>query len=63
MISLNGAAARKAVVGDLVIVAAYAEVEEHELEDFKPRLIYVGGDNRIRDRRATVPLQEIQKGA
>ena len=30
MISVNGAAARKAAVGDILIIAAYAELEEHE---------------------------------
>ncbi len=57
MISLNGAAARKAQVGDILIVAAYAGFEEAELADFAPRLVYVDARNRIRDARGAIPLQ------
>lgn len=45
-IQLNGAAARLVHVGDKVIVIAYAEVEEEELEGFAPRVVHVDQDNR-----------------
>lgn len=57
MISVNGAAARKAAVGDILIIAAFAELEESELAGFEPRLVYVDGKNRIRDKRGAIPLQ------
>jgi aspartate 1-decarboxylase len=46
-VSLNGSAARAAVVGDVVIVAAYAIVTEEEAERHRPRLVYLDAENRI----------------
>lgn len=46
-IGLNGAAARKVYPGDLVIIASYAEVEEIELREFKPKLVFVDHNNLI----------------
>ena len=45
-IQLNGAAARLAHVGDKVIVIAYAEFEDSELDGFSPRVVHVDQDNR-----------------
>ncbi|HEC99887.1 MAG TPA: aspartate 1-decarboxylase [Proteobacteria bacterium] len=47
VICLNGAAARKGVVGDLLIVATYALYSEDELAGYRPRLVHVDKDNRI----------------
>ena len=38
-ISLNGAAARRAVVGDLLIIASYAGIEESTLEGYQPVIV------------------------
>ena len=57
VISVNGAAARKAMVGDLLIIAAYANYTELELEKYEPRLVYVDGRNRVKDQRAKIPVQ------
>ncbi|MCG6873242.1 MAG: aspartate 1-decarboxylase [Gammaproteobacteria bacterium] len=57
VVSIMGAAAHRADPGDLVIVAAYAELEEKELAGFKPRLIYVDGRNRMKAGRNFVPVQ------
>ena len=57
MISVNGAAAHKAAVGDSVIICTYAEFEERELLGFKPRLVYVDGQNRITHTRRAIPVQ------
>ena len=46
-IELNGAAARLAVKGDIVIILAYAPVPEDEVMDFQPRLVYVNKENQI----------------
>lgn len=43
--SLNGAAAHKGKVGDLLVVMAFAEVEEGELPHWKPRAITLGDHN------------------
>jgi len=45
VISVNGAAAHKADVGDLLIIAAYATYDEKELKDYAPRLCYVDENN------------------
>lgn len=44
---LNGAAAHKVSVGDLVIVASYAEYEEDEARRLVPTVVLVDGANRI----------------
>lgn len=46
-ISLNGAAARRAMVGDLLIVCTYSEYDEKELEDYRPLVVLVDSSNRI----------------
>lgn len=42
---LNGAAAHLVDPGDRVIVAAYCELEEHEVEDHRPKIVLVGENN------------------
>jgi len=46
-ICLNGAAARLAVKGDLVIILTYTQVAEENLKDHKPKLIFVNEKNEI----------------
>ena len=50
IISLNGSAARRAAVGDLVIIAAFAMVHEDKLDDAEPKLVFVDEHNRIKPR-------------
>lgn len=45
-ICLNGAAARLAQPGDLVIVITYAQYDEADLDDFTPNIVHVDADNR-----------------
>ncbi|MBD5283782.1 MAG: aspartate 1-decarboxylase [Bacteroides sp.] len=40
VICLNGAAARKAQPGDIVIIMTYAQMTPEEARDFKPRVIF-----------------------
>jgi aspartate 1-decarboxylase len=49
-IALNGAAARRAVVGDPLIICAYASYSEGELEGHQPRVILVDEANQPRPR-------------
>ncbi len=44
-ICLNGAAARLAVKGDLVIIITYTQVPEENLADFKPKIVHVNANN------------------
>lgn len=47
VICLNGAAARLVAPGDKVIIMAYANYSEKDLEDYKPRVIFVDDKNKI----------------
>ncbi len=57
IVSVNGAAAHKASPGDLVIICAYATLDEQELADYRPNLIYVDEHNRITRRGDAIPVQ------
>ena len=57
MISVNGAAAHKAGVGDILIIAAYAGYESHELLNFKPKLVYCNEDNTVSHTTNVIPVQ------
>ena len=46
-ICLNGAAARKAHRGDLLIIATYVSMEEKDLKGFSPKLVLVDDKNRM----------------
>ena len=47
-ICLNGAAARKVHVGDIVIIMAYALVTPEEAKNFKPQTIFPDDNNKIK---------------
>src|SRR6516164_901103 len=58
MISLNGSAARRAQLGDLVIIAAFANVDEEELKaGWKPNLVFVDENNVGKGSRDLVPAK------
>ncbi len=46
MICLNGAAAHYVEVGDKVIIMCYAQVDECEATQMKPRVVFVDDDNK-----------------
>ncbi len=46
-ISLNGAAARKAHLGDLLIICTFAPMNEEEVETYVPKVVFVDEKNRI----------------
>ncbi len=46
IICLNGAAAHKVNIGDLIIIASYAHYGEEEAKSLKPKLIFVDANNR-----------------
>lgn len=46
-ICLNGAAARLANKGDIIIILSYCQVEDSEAVSFMPRLVYVNDKNAI----------------
>ena len=46
-ICLNGAAARLAVRGDLVIILTYTDMSDEEARDYKPKIVHVNERNEI----------------
>jgi aspartate 1-decarboxylase len=47
VICLNGAAARRAQVGDILIIIAYAWMDFEEAKNFKPKVVFPTEDNRL----------------
>jgi len=46
-ISLNGAAARKAHLGDLLIICTFAPMNDNEVEAYVPKIVFVDDKNQI----------------
>jgi aspartate 1-decarboxylase len=51
VIGINGAAARLAQEGDLVIICSYGRMEKKEAKKFKPIVLQMDAKNRIRPDR------------
>lgn len=49
MVQMNGAAAHRAKKGDLVIVTSFGLVAEKELKNYKPVIVFVDKNNRVKD--------------
>jgi aspartate 1-decarboxylase len=47
IVCLNGPAARKAVVGDIVIIISYAVMDFEQAKTFKPTVIFPNDKNLI----------------
>ena len=58
IISLNGSAARRAAVGDLVIIAEFAQLDDKDIAGYALKRVFVNPDNRIKEERSTVPVQQ-----
>ncbi len=50
-ICLNGAAARKAEIGDRVIIIAYASMTLEEADNFKPKVVLLDENNEITETK------------
>ena len=59
VICINGAAARNAAVGDHIIIITYANYTEEELKSFKPTIILMDKDNKIKDIKHTNEILEV----
>ena len=53
-VCLNGAAARLAAKGDIIIVLSYCYVEDDETRNFTPKLVYVDAKNAITETKRAV---------
>ena len=49
IIGLNGAAARKGMVGDLIIIVTFGFYPEEELETYHPMIALMDENNRIKE--------------
>ena len=66
VIGLNGAAARRACIGDRIIICAYAQMEFAEAKKHKPTIVLLGASNaidRITDKPTVEEPQAGQHGA
>ena len=57
IVSVNGSAARRASVGDLLIIAAFSQVHEVQLSGFTLKLVFVYEFNCIKEIRSQLPMQ------
>ncbi len=57
IISVNGAAARRAAVGDRVIVCAYVTMDNQQAKNHKPSLVYLNENNEIVRTSKDIPVQ------
>lgn len=57
VISINGAAAHKAGVGDCVIICAYAMMDAAAARTHQPRLVYLDERNRVVRTANTIAVQ------
>ncbi len=53
-ISINGAAARLAAKGDIIIILSYCHVENEEAHHFTPRIVRVDAQNTIIETKREV---------
>lgn len=54
VICLNGPAARHACAGDILVILAYAIVDDRDISEVSQKIVYVDKKNRIIKRRAQV---------
>ncbi len=48
----NGAAALLVAPGDLIIIATFTTLDDEELADFKPKLVFVDEKNHVRETKS-----------
>ena len=53
-VCINGAAARLAQKGDIILILAFCQIAEDEAATFLPRLVYVDNRNRIIETRHVI---------
>jgi len=56
-ISINDTTTHKTSPNNLLIITTYANYNKIELEKFKPQLIYIDNQNRIKDQHNAIPIQ------
>ncbi|MDO6683160.1 MULTISPECIES: aspartate 1-decarboxylase [unclassified Oceanobacter] len=59
MISVNGAAAHMADVGDRIIICTFGNFDEAELATYKPKMVYINADNTASHTSFDIPVQVV----
>ena len=66
IIGINGAAAHLVHPGDIVILIAYAQMEDAEAREYKPHVVFVDSENRVigtgHDPAEALPSQGLLPG-
>ncbi|MGF6270784.1 aspartate 1-decarboxylase [Lelliottia nimipressuralis] len=57
IISVNGAAAHCADVGDILIIATYVTMPDEQARSWQPKVAYFDGDNEMKRTAKAVPVQ------
>ena len=57
IISVNGAAARCACVGDKLIICSYVQMSDEQARTHHPKVAYFEGDNQMKRLAKSVPVQ------
>ncbi|WP_293794232.1 aspartate 1-decarboxylase [uncultured Pantoea sp.] len=57
IISVNGAAARCACAGDIMIICSYVQVEDEVARSWQPKVAYFEGDNDMKRLAKALPVQ------
>ena len=59
-LSVNGAAAHKVSLNDIVIICIYGSYNEDESKNHQPTLVYFDKNNNIKDIKNKIPLQKLK---
>ena len=59
-ISVNGAAAHKVSLGDILIICTYTSLEDAEITSHKPTLVYFDKHNNITEIKNSIPEQKLR---
>ena len=59
-LSVNGAAAHKVSVNDIVIICTYGSYNEPEAELHQPTLVYFDKDNNVTNVKNKIPEQRLK---
>ena len=57
IISVNGAAAHCADVGDILIIASYVTMPDEQARSWQPKVAYFDGNNEMKRTAKAVPVQ------
>ena len=59
-LSVNGAAAHKVTLGDVLIICTYGQFDEVESSSHKPMLVYFDKGNNITGIKNSIPQQKLK---